>query len=222
MRRSREDSLKTRSRILVAARRVFARRGVSRTTLEQIAAAAGVTRGAIYGHFADKQALFQCMREQVKLPLVDVIDSLLIESADDPLTGVERFLAAVLHALASDAATRETFQILGFKCEYVDEIEADLKRQAERAAEFRARIERAYRRARRAGKLRRGITPRLAALETCGVPHGGGAAVAAGGPGRADARLRGGAGARPRARPARIAGEKKTECPGGSTGAPRT
>ncbi len=167
MRRSREDSLKTRSRILVAARRAFARRGVSRTTLEQIAAAAGVTRGAIYGHFADKQALFQCMREQVKLPMVDVIDNLLIESADDPLTGVERFLAAVLHALASDAATRETFQILGFKCEYVDEIEVDLKRQAERAAEFRSRIERAYRRAGRAGKLRHGITPRLAALETC-------------------------------------------------------
>ena len=167
MRRSREDSLKTRRRIVNAARRVFARRGVSRTTLEQIAAAAGVTRGAIYGHFADKQALFQCMREQVKLPMVDVIDSLLIESADDPLTGVEQFLAAVLGALGSDAATRETFQILGFKCEYVDEIEADLKRQAERAAEFRARVERAYRRAARAGKLRRGITPRLAALETC-------------------------------------------------------
>jgi len=167
MRRSREDSLKTRSRILVAARRVFARRGVSRTTLEQIAAAAGVTRGAIYGHFADKQALFQCMREQVKLPLVDVIDSLLIESADDPLTGVERFLAAVLHALASDAATRETFQILGFKCEYVGEIAADLERQAERASEFRARLERAYRRAARTGRLRRGVVPRLAALETC-------------------------------------------------------
>jgi TetR/AcrR family acrAB operon transcriptional repressor len=166
MRRSREDSLKTRGAIVLAARRVFARRGVSRTTLEQIAAAAGVTRGAIYGHFADKQALFQCMREQVKLPMVDVIDSLLIESADDPLTGVERFLAAVIEALASDAATRETFQILGFKCEYVGEIEADLERQADRASEFRVRLERAYRRAARAGKLRRGITPRLAALET--------------------------------------------------------
>jgi TetR/AcrR family acrAB operon transcriptional repressor len=167
MRRSREESLKTRRRIVVAARRVFARRGVSRTTLEQIAAAAGVTRGAIYGHFADKQALFQAMREQVKLPMVDVIDSLLIDSSDDPLTGVERYLAAVLGALAKDPATRETFQILGFKCEYVDEIAADLKRQAERVAELRGKLERAYRRAARAGQLRRGITPRLAALETC-------------------------------------------------------
>jgi TetR/AcrR family acrAB operon transcriptional repressor len=167
MRRSREESLKTRSRILVAARRVFARRGVSRTTLEQIASAAGVTRGAIYGHFADKQALFQSMREQVKLPMVDVIDGLLIESADDPLTGVQRYLAAVLEALGTDAATRETFQILGFKCEYVDEIEADMKRQAERAGELRTKLERAYRRAARAGRLRRDVTPRLAALETC-------------------------------------------------------
>jgi TetR/AcrR family acrAB operon transcriptional repressor len=167
MRRSREESLKTRQRIVDAARRLFARRGVSRTTLEQIAAAAGVTRGAIYGHFAGKRALFQCMREQVKLPMVDVIDGRLIDSADDPLTGVERFLGAVLGALGCDRATRETFQILGFKCEYVDEIEPDLLRQAERAVEFRARLERAYRRAARAGQLRRGITPRLAALETC-------------------------------------------------------
>ena len=66
MRRSKEDSLKTRQSILLAARRVFARRGVSQTSIEHVARAAGVTRGAVYGHFKGKDALFQCMREQVR------------------------------------------------------------------------------------------------------------------------------------------------------------
>ncbi|HXZ50027.1 MAG TPA: TetR family transcriptional regulator [Usitatibacter sp.] len=166
MRHSREESLRTRRRIVLAARRVFALRGVSRTTMEQIAAAAGVTRGAVYGHFADKAALFQCMREQVKLPLVDVIDSALLDSRDDPLAAVERFLLAVFDALRDDAATRETLRILNFKCEYVGEIGRDMQRQARRAAELSSRLERAYRRAARSGRLRRGVTPRLAALET--------------------------------------------------------
>jgi TetR/AcrR family acrAB operon transcriptional repressor len=166
MRHSREESLRTRRRIVVAARRKFARNGVARTTMEDIAVAAGVTRGAVYGHFADKGTLFQCMREEVKLPLVDVIDDAMLESREDPLDAVERFLAAVFRALSGDRATRETFQILGFRCEYVGEMERDMRRQAERIEELADKLERTYRRAARMRRLRRGVTPRVAALQT--------------------------------------------------------
>ena len=167
MRRSKEDSLKTRRSIVLAARRVFARRGVSQTSMAHIAAAAGVTRGAIYGHFRDKDALFLSMREQVRLPLVDVMNEALLHAPGDPLAGVERYLTAVMDAMSSDAATRDTFHILTFKCEYVGEIGIDMQRQAERSAELADKLERAYRAAARAGALRKGITPRLAALDTC-------------------------------------------------------
>jgi TetR/AcrR family acrAB operon transcriptional repressor len=166
MRHSREESLRTRQRILLAARRAFARHGVARTTMEHIAVAAGVTRGAVYGHFADKGALFQCMREQVKLPLVDVIDNAMLDSREDPLDAVERFLAAVFRALSDDRATRETFEILGFRCEYVGEMKEDMRRQAQRIEELVARLERTYRRASRMHRLRRGVTPQVAALQT--------------------------------------------------------
>jgi TetR/AcrR family acrAB operon transcriptional repressor len=167
MRRSKEDSMKTRRSIVLAARRVFARRGVSRTTMEHIAAAAGVTRGAIYGHFAGKGELFQCMREQVKLPLVDAMNEAVLHSPDNPLRGVERYLVAVLDLMKDDVATRETFHILGFKCEYVGEFEVDMKRQATRAAELVGNLEAIYKAAARKGTLRKGIAPKLAALETC-------------------------------------------------------
>ena len=48
VRRTKEDALATRNRILDTAECVFERRGVSRTSLNEIALAAGVTRGAIY------------------------------------------------------------------------------------------------------------------------------------------------------------------------------
>jgi TetR/AcrR family transcriptional regulator, acrAB operon repressor len=167
MRRSKEDSLKTRRSIVLAARRVFAKRGVSQTSMEHIASSAGVTRGAIYGHFKDKGALFQTMREQVRLPLMDVLNEALLHSPGDPLAGVERYLLAVVEAVRDDPATRDTFQILTFKCEYVGDFEADIKRQALRLTELAVELERVYRAASRHGQMRREIAPRLAALETC-------------------------------------------------------
>src|SRR6266853_1040316 len=109
LRRTKQQSERTRQDILGAARKVFARQGVTRTTLEEIAAAAGVTRGAIYWHFADKTELFFAMREQVAVPMIDQIDlALLHADGSDPLAGVERFLRGILRALESDPAARRT------------------------------------------------------------------------------------------------------------------
>lgn len=52
-----ESKALTRERVIKQARRLFAERGYAATSLEQIAAAAGVTKGAIYGHFASKEDL---------------------------------------------------------------------------------------------------------------------------------------------------------------------
>ena len=57
VRRTKDEALETRNRILDAAERVFGESGVSRTSLEDVASAAGVTRGAIYWHFKDKSDL---------------------------------------------------------------------------------------------------------------------------------------------------------------------
>jgi len=168
LRRTKKESERTRQDILAAARKVFARQGVTRTTFEEIAASAGVTRGAIYWHFADKTELFFAMREQVAVPMIDQIDlALLHADGSDPLAGVERFLRGILRALESDPAARRTFQIMGFKCEYVGKLERELGLQRLRCSELVSKLTQTYGRARRAGQLRAGLRPSMAALETC-------------------------------------------------------
>ena len=167
MRRTKRESERTRRGILAAARKLFARQGVTRTTLEEIAAAAGVTRGAIYWHFADKNELFFAMREQVAVPLIDRIDLALRADGSDPVAGIERFLLDIVEALESDASVRQTFQIMGFKCEYVGEFERELALQRSRCSELISKLTRAYGRAQRAGRLRVGLRPPMAAVETC-------------------------------------------------------
>lgn len=58
----------TRERLLGEARRLFRERGYAATSLEQIAEAAGVTKGAIYGHFSSKEDLLISAIEAAPVP----------------------------------------------------------------------------------------------------------------------------------------------------------
>src|SRR5258706_330493 len=68
-RRTKEEAQETRNRLIDAAERVFQEKGVAHASLEEIAAAAEVTRGAIYWHFKDKAELFDAMMQRVVLPV---------------------------------------------------------------------------------------------------------------------------------------------------------
>lgn len=118
-RRTKEDALATRSALLDAAEHLFQADGVSGTSLNDIALAAGVSRGAVYWHFADKADLFNAMMERVTLPL----EHALADSASAaPADALERMRHATLLALKrteSDAQTRRVFEVATHKVEYV-------------------------------------------------------------------------------------------------------
>ena len=61
MRKTKEDMLITREKILQAGFECFDKTGFEQTSLASIAEAAGVTRGAIYWHFEDKKELFRAV-----------------------------------------------------------------------------------------------------------------------------------------------------------------
>src|SRR4051812_45109440 len=100
MRRTKEEAALTRAGIVEAGLACFDRHGIAGTTLDEIAAEAGVTKGAIYHHFDGKQAILHELREQVTLPLLDEADTALLHRSEgSALDRVERFLVGVLESL---------------------------------------------------------------------------------------------------------------------------
>jgi AcrR family transcriptional regulator len=63
-----ESKERTRQRLLAEAQRLFRERGYAATSLEQVAEAAEVTKGAIYGHFASKEDLLLSAIKEVPTP----------------------------------------------------------------------------------------------------------------------------------------------------------
>lgn len=65
MRRTQEDAEKTKQMILDAGIRIFAEQGYYHTSMEEIAKAANVTRGAVYWHFKSKEDFILAMADSI-------------------------------------------------------------------------------------------------------------------------------------------------------------
>jgi len=163
-RRTKEEAAATRDGILDAAEQLFVEQGVSRTTLQHIATAAGVTRGAIYWHFDDKGALFNAMLERATLPLESAMALLDQLDAADPLRDLRDYLVAVLRVTVEDPQARRVFEIATLKMEFVDEVDAARVRRRESLEAWMTRAEGRIRLAGNRGLLREGVTPRAVAL----------------------------------------------------------
>lgn len=129
-RRTKQDALATREALLDAAERVFLRQGVSRTSLSDIAQAAGVTRGAVYWHFKDKAALFNAMMDRVALPFNTKLEQL-IQAPGDPLPAWCAHLQQVLRQIVEDEQTQRVVQIAMQKVEHAEEMGAVIDHHVE-------------------------------------------------------------------------------------------
>jgi len=117
--------METREKLLDAAEHLFLRQGVSSTSLQQIAAEAQLTRGAVYWHFKDKAELFDAMMRRGTMPLEQGVRQESIEAVQArPLTLLElRWnLANVFWSAANNARTRRVFEIAMQKVEYAGEM----------------------------------------------------------------------------------------------------
>ncbi|MEP7156625.1 MAG: TetR family transcriptional regulator [Betaproteobacteria bacterium] len=163
-RRTKEEAQETRDRLLDTAEHVFNEKGVSRTSLSEIAEAAGLTRGAIYWHFKNKLDLFNAMMERVTLPMEEVICGMGECGPDDPIAYIRNRSAAVLRNIESNPQIQRVFEIVTHKCEYVDEMAPLRDRNLEGRIDCVSHVEEGLRNALKNGQLPKSVDPRLAAI----------------------------------------------------------
>jgi AcrR family transcriptional regulator len=96
----------TRAALIATARGLFAERGYAGVGTEEIVRTAGVTRGALYHHFAGKKELFEAVYEDVERQLVEQIAASAISSATDPLEALHAGAQAFLDACEDPAVQR--------------------------------------------------------------------------------------------------------------------
>ena len=164
VRRTRDEAAETRNAILDAAERVFSERGVSHTSLEDLAKAAGVTRGAIYWHFRNKSDLFTAMVSRVVLPIEDIAADGVAEDTEDPLALLKERAVKALKRTATDPQVQRVFDIVTHKCEYLEDMADVRKRISDLKSGCIERTERTIRNAMKRSQLPKNLDARLAAI----------------------------------------------------------
>lgn len=121
-RKTKLQAQETRQHIIDAALRVFSVHGVSATSLADIAAAAGVTRGAIYWHFKNKAELFDEIWMLSESKIHNFETEYQAKFPDDPLHVIRELLIYMLRLTESDPQWRSIMEIVFHKCEFVGDM----------------------------------------------------------------------------------------------------
>ena len=100
-----EQSEATRAALLEAAEALFTEQGFAETATEAVVKTAGVTRGALYHHFADKTDLFRAVYERVEQRVIDQVE-VAVAGLTEPLAVLQRGADAFLDACLEPAVQR--------------------------------------------------------------------------------------------------------------------
>ena len=117
--RSRRDeySEATRRALLDAASRLFGEKGFTATSLDEVAAEARVTKGAVYHHFANKQAVFEAVADEAEAEVSAALVTAGAEAADawsGAVAGLDCFLDRLMDPVYRRLAFEEGPAVMGF------------------------------------------------------------------------------------------------------------
>lgn len=122
VRRTKEDAMETRAKLLDAAELLFGKNGVAHTSMAQVAEQAGVTRGAIYHHFSNKQDLIESLMERVRLPTDDMRAHIRELHDYDAMQELRQRTVEFVSRIQNNPRVQALASILLHKCEYIDEV----------------------------------------------------------------------------------------------------
>ncbi|MCX6584092.1 MAG: TetR family transcriptional regulator [Candidatus Aminicenantes bacterium] len=140
MKRTKEDAALTRQMVLDAALKVFGRKGFSQSTLEEVAREAGLTRGAIYWHFKNKNEMFGAVLEVLYERSGERVIKVL-QSEQSPLLKIRQLIGEFLRIISNEDEFRviEEFHMLEFQ--KAKELKELCKQHQEKMTKMRAVIQ---------------------------------------------------------------------------------
>jgi TetR/AcrR family acrAB operon transcriptional repressor len=140
MRRTKEEASITRENVLTAALEVFSRYGYSAARLEDIAQAAGVTRGAIYHHFGSKEELYKALVIE-RSAGINQLAEVTVSQGGTPLEIIRRLLTSLFEYLEENEEYRALLELAVSKVELTEELDSiredTIKGRRQLAAFFR-------------------------------------------------------------------------------------
>ncbi|BAM03491.1 TetR family transcriptional regulator [Phycisphaera mikurensis] len=145
---------------------IFARRGYAATRLADVADAMGVTRGAIYGHFASKQELFLAVVRKSQDPIYALLAEVEREAAAgvSPRASLRGMMLGWCRLLREDPQHRAGFELVMTKTTFVDELEELYEREKQLTRDVIRTVTRTVERGQAVGEFPAGLNPRDAGL----------------------------------------------------------
>ncbi|MFS8047524.1 TetR family transcriptional regulator [Rhizobium sp. BR 314] len=112
MRRTKEEAAETRNEILQSAKALFLDKGYENVSLEEIATAAGVTRGAVHWHFKNKQGLMFAIRDEAQQPFDELAERMSRELPPNPLDLIADAIASIFEDVQHDPRKRSMLKVM--------------------------------------------------------------------------------------------------------------
>ncbi len=172
VRKTKAEAEKTRTEILDAAETVFLEKGAASTSLEEIAREAGVTRGAVYWHFANKADIIDALIERTRFPQQDTIARIAEGDGEDAalaLEAIEKACFDSLNLIIDDPQRQRVQTIVLLRMEALGDA---LERRVAYNRTMRQTFTRAFEVAHTQTPLAGNWTPRLAAYAASTMMQG--------------------------------------------------
>ena len=164
VRKTKAEALETREHLLDAAEQLFLSQGVARTSLQHVAAAAGLTRGAVYWHFQDKADLFEAMVQRVALPCETAMAEALAAPDAAVMAGLLGLALVPMREVCAQPRVQRVFTIMLHHTEMAADMQAVQQRHIEGVGTYIDQMRQLIERARGLGLIDTGQDPAAAAL----------------------------------------------------------
>ncbi len=171
MRKTKEEAALTRKRLLEAAVRVFSEKGFTASKLSEIADKAGVTRGAIYWHFGNKEKLLFALFKERTDPYFKLIAEI-IDAELSPLAKIQKLVSTILLKLESDRSFQANEKLNLMQVEKSCRSKEAQKYFEERKNSYSDIVTEIIKTGQRQGEIRKDIAAELITVGILALMHG--------------------------------------------------